>query len=205
MAAVPVLQNGLVHGSRVDIILTTQNMVSVGEYNPLPYDELVDGKFLFQVDKVVMKSNRQIHVIRTFTPQQDCMALSVSKGPGQEKVFEIFASGNELADDDSEDCDCDECQISEILLRLHRDYCPAFYEKFGVNPTVAPNFVFGEYVEYLFCKDGADGMASISSRGCGALWFEEAADEFLRFILWILNADERYAHRLTPSRLDGSG
>ena len=91
MAAVPVLQNGLVHGSRVDIILTTQNMVSVGEYNPLPYDELVDGKFLFQVDKVVMKSNRQIHVIRTFTPQQDCMALSVSKGPGQEKVFEIFA------------------------------------------------------------------------------------------------------------------
>ena len=206
---VPVTPDGLVYGSRVDIILTRQNMISVGEYKPLPY-ELRGEKFMLHVDNVLLirfmlsGCTSHMHVIRTFTPQLDCMALSVSKGPGQEKVFEIFASGNELADDDSEDCDCDECQISEILLRLHRDYYPAFYEKWEVDPT-EPCFLCGDDEEYFFRKDGVDGMASISSRGCGALWFEDAAEGFLRFILWILSADERYAHRLTPSRLDGSG
>ena len=105
---VPVTTEGLVYGSRVDIILTTQNMISVGEYKPLPYELRDGGKLLCQVDHVLLVKfmlsgcTSQMHVIRTFTPQLDCMALSVSKGPGQEKVFEIFASGNELADGDSE-------------------------------------------------------------------------------------------------------
>ena len=206
---VPVTPDGLVYGSRVDIILTRQNMISVGEYKPLPY-ELRGEKFMLHVDNVLLirfmlsGCTSHMHVIRTFTPQLDCMALSVSKGPGQEKVFEIFASGNQIEDSDSEDCDFDECQISEILLRLHRDYCPAFYDWFEVDPTESC-FLFGDDEEYFFRKDGADGTASISSRGCGARWFEEAAEGFLQFILWILDADERYHHRLTPSRLNESG
>ena len=200
MAAVPVLQNGLVHGSRVDIILTTQNMVSVGEYNPLPYDELVDGKFLFQVDKVVMKSNRQIHVIRTFTPQQDCMALSVSKGPGQEKIFEMFASGNQCEDSEREDSDSDEEDgISEILLRFHPDFCSLLYEVFDMDPAVRcfevkSNTMLGpDYsgLELFFCNDGtsADGMASISSRAKGRYCFKRAVDQFLDVIYYILYPD----------------
>ena len=122
-------------------------------------------------------SERQMHVIRTFTPQQDCMALSVSKGPGQEKIFEIFASGNQCEDSESEDCDCDEddeiletcpapysaqheikesedcdCdeddEISKILLRFHRRYCPALYDWFEMDPT-QPYFVAQTVYEYF--------------------------------------------------------
>ena len=165
-----------------------------------------------------------MHVIRTFTPQQDCMALSVSNCPGQEKIFEIFASGNQCEDSESEDCDCDEddeilesedcdCdeddEISEILLRFHRRYGPALYEKFEVDPT-EPYFVAQNVCEFLgtddsclkifFCNDGAsaDGMASIICRACNHDQFEDAVERFLEMIMCILDADEVSPEQPSP-------
>ena len=70
---------------------------------------------MHRIEKLLREAARtnQLHLIRTLTPQNCRMVLSLSKGPGQEKIFEIFISGHPNDED-----------ISEVLVLVHREYCP---------------------------------------------------------------------------------
>ena len=106
-----------------------------------------------------------LHLIRTLTPQNFRMVLSLSKGPGQEKIFEIFISGHPNDED-----------ISEVLVLVHRDYCPNLYTLIWVNPDEeCAEILFHELYqgdermpdpEFFFCNwftsPAGDDMASMS-------------------------------------------
>lgn len=126
-------------------------------------DPLVPGYSLMtKVEGLLFGSARtnQMHLVRTLTPKGHCMAWSLYNGPGQEKIFEIFVSGD--------------FYLNEVLFMVHRDYCPALYTFLGVEPS-APyaKILFRELVpyedeepEFFFCNwvasEASKDMASIS-------------------------------------------
>ena len=65
-----------------------------------------DGWLISEVEDLLRNYSKQrldhMHLIRTLTPEHNCMVLSLSKGPGHEKIFEIFVSADDEPDADSE-------------------------------------------------------------------------------------------------------
>jgi hypothetical protein len=138
------------------------------------------------------------------------MVMSVSKGPGHEKIFDIYARGNEGQDsenaDDYPSTYPDNYQISEFLLRFPRDYLPQLYTLCEMDPREsepygkARFFGFGtisvfeiaewDIMELFFCNDGAlDGMASISCCLRSVVWFNEVIDKFIEIMGAILGLE----------------
>ena len=120
--------------SCVDITLSSLDNLDF--YRP-PWD---NGDLMDEVTELLEESEHtnQMHLIRTFTPQNYCMVLSLSRGPGQGKIFEIF-SGGHCGKEPDEDCiesdDDGFNRVSEVMVLIHKDYCPALYEFLGVEPS----------------------------------------------------------------------
>ena len=115
-----------------------------------------DGRLIWKVEALLRDYSKhtqrldQMHLIRTFTPEHNCMVLSLSKGPGHEKIFEIFVSA-----DDEPDADF------EVLVLVHKEYCPKLYALLEVDPSEPyAQILFRELVdpdepgmpEFLFCN-----------------------------------------------------
>ena len=172
--------------SCVDITLSSLDNLEF--YRP-PWD---DGYLMRKVTTLLTESEHtnQMNLIRTFAPVQVsgfgwssnyCMVLSLfrGQGQGQGKIFEIFSGGHE---DDKSDEDCIEPdddgfnRVSEVLVLIHKDYCPALYDFLGVKPSEHyAKIQFRELVhwdeyspEFFFCNwfasCASESMASITCR-----------------------------------------
>ena len=127
--------------SVVDITLS-QDMLGFGSG---------DGWLISEVEDLLRNYSKQrldhMHLNRTFTPEHNCMVLSLSKGPGHEKIFEIFVSAEPDAD-------------SEVLVLVHKEYCPKLYALLEVDPSEHyAQILFREIVhweedmpEFFFCN-----------------------------------------------------
>ena len=145
-----------------------------------------DGWLISEVEDLLRNYSKQrldhMHLIRTFTPEHNCMVLSLSKGPGHEKIFEIFVSA-----DDEPDAD------SEVLVLVHKEYCPKLYALLEVDPSEPyAQILFREIVhweedmpEFFFCNWSpiqtgvAKDMASIS-------FGPDNGDDFLHFVALVV-------------------
>jgi hypothetical protein len=104
--------------------------------------------------------------------------LSLSNGPGQEKIFEIFVTGNS--------------DYTEVLFKVHKDYCPALYTLLGVEPSEPyAKILFREIVhweedmpEFFFCN----WIASGASKNMASIYFGTyIGDDLLHFGALVLS------------------
>ena len=189
----------------LDIELSSLDMLGYDHYRPR-WDR---GDVMDKVTNLLTESERtnQMHLVRIFTPQEVCMVLSLFRSQGQGKIFEIF-SGGHCGQEPDEDCiepdDDGFNRVSEVLVLIHKDYCPNLYAFLGVEPSEHhAKILFSEVgdeeykPEFFFCNwiasGASEGFTSITCRPDnveGLLHFGALVVAIVKCIMGISLGDE---------------